>query len=279
MALLLGTSLGGASGTPAAHATDINDNPECQQMFDQMARPLVQQLLWYTNVAPQYPVTPQGRPVVTGWPYSAYGPGNGYGPGSPYGPALGPWGMGAVGPGTAPPLLYGAGALGPGGPGWQFARAQYLSSLNGVAGAPPGLSFLGVASGIANQPPGLFPVGGLGGPGTADLLSLAGLAQGEVGNALAAQATQLSVIGNVQGGAGLMQSVIGNRLAAADLNATLTDFPLNQADHLGSAIGGIQTYVNGVCPRSIPEDSSSGSNSGSSNNGSSGSNSSSNSGR
>src|SRR5581483_2274966 len=118
---------------------------------------------------------------------SAYGPGNGYGPGSPYGPAFGPWGIGAVGPGTAPPALYGMGALGPGGSAWQFAALQARTGLNGIVNAPAGLSFPGVATGIANQPPGLFPVGGIGGPGTADLLGLAGLAQGELGNLFAAQ--------------------------------------------------------------------------------------------
>jgi len=123
-----------------------------------------------------------------------------------------------------------------------------------VNAGPPGLSFLSVANGINAFGPGFPLAGGLGAPGTADLIALSGLQQGEVGNALAAQGLALSAIGNAQGGASLMQSVVGNRIGAAGLSATLADFPLSQADHLGSAIGGIQTYVNSVCPRAAPED-------------------------
>jgi len=250
--LLLAASMGSLSPGPTAHATDLNENPECQRMFDELARPIVQQLVWYASVANQSPVTPQGRPIVTGWPYSAYGPDNGYGPGSPYGPAFGPWGVGAFGPGAGGPALYGMGALGPGGPAWQFARNQVAYSVNNLAAAPTGLGFLAVANGIASQPPGLAPVGGLGGPGTADLLSLASLTQGQIGTALAAQGVGLTMVGNAQRGAGLMQSVIGNRMAAAELNATLTDFPLRESAHLGSAIVGILSYVSAVCPLAHP---------------------------
>ncbi|HEY7063444.1 MAG TPA: hypothetical protein VII06_18340 [Chloroflexota bacterium] len=254
VALVLAAAVGLGGPRATAHASDLNDTPECQQMFQQLARTPMQQMLWLSSTFSQYPLTPQGRPIVTGWPYSAYGPGNGYGPGSPYGPALGPWGIGAVGPGTAPPLFYGAGSLGPGGPTWQFARNQNLNSLNNLATAPAGLGFLAVANGIAAQPPGLAPVGGIGGPGTGDLLGLAGLAQGEIGNVFTAQGYRQSAIGNIMSGADLMQSVVGNRLGAADLNATMTGFPLDMADHLSAVIGGIQTYVNSVCPRSVPED-------------------------
>src|SRR4051812_15533880 len=100
LAALATASLVAIGTRSTAHATDVNESPECQQMFQQMAQPLMQQLLWFSSTASQYPLTPQGRPVVTGWPYSAYGPGNGYGPGSPYGPALGPWGAGAITPGA-----------------------------------------------------------------------------------------------------------------------------------------------------------------------------------
>src|SRR4051794_28321493 len=113
LALVAVASLFAVGPRSTAHATDINESPECQQMFQQLAQPVMQQMLTFTNQAGQYPLTPQGRPVVTGWPYSAYGPGNGYGPGSPYGPAFGPWGLGAVGPGTPGPAAYGLGALGP----------------------------------------------------------------------------------------------------------------------------------------------------------------------
>ncbi|HZR98848.1 MAG TPA: hypothetical protein VFE37_09090 [Chloroflexota bacterium] len=255
--VMAGSMVLGGPHTPA-HAADISDNPECQQMFERLAQPLMQQLLWFTSVANQSPLTPRGRPIVTGWPYSAYGPGNGYGPGSPYGPTFGPWGVGAYGPGAGGPLGYGLGPTGVGGPGWQFARAQVANSVAGLNAAPPGLSFLAVAAGVNAQTPGLGLVGGLGGPGTSDLIALAALQQGEIGNVFAAAGLQQSQIANRVAGAGLAQSVVGNRLAAAGLNATLADFPLNQADHLSSAIGAIQTYVSNTCPRAVPEDGQSG---------------------
>src|SRR5581483_8909104 len=111
LALLVAGAL--ALGRPhvTVYASDVNESPECQRMFQQLAEPLLQQLLWFTSMASQYPLTPQGRPVVTGWPYSAYGPGNGYGPASPYGPAFGPWGAGALAPGAGTPALFGGGRL------------------------------------------------------------------------------------------------------------------------------------------------------------------------
>src|SRR4051794_10242397 len=201
LAFLLAGALALAGAHATVYATDVNESPECQRLFQQMAEPLLQQLLWFTGVASQYPLTPQGRPVVTGWPYSAYGPGNGYGPGSAYGPAFGPWGAGAFAPGAGTPALFGGGALGPGGSGWQFARTQFATSRAGVNGAPPGLTFLSVANGINAFGPGFPLAGGLGAPGTADLIALSGLQQGEVGNALAAQGLALSAVGNAQGGA------------------------------------------------------------------------------
>src|SRR3954462_7704684 len=133
---------------PVVQATDINENPECQRMFQRYAQPYFDQMQWFGSVAAQYPLAPNGRPIMTGWPYSGYGPGNGYGPGSPYGPNFGPWGLGVTGPGTAGPAAYGLGALGPGGPAWQFARNQAVSGVAGLNAAPPGMTYLSVASGV-----------------------------------------------------------------------------------------------------------------------------------
>src|SRR5438876_7369080 len=96
-----------AAPAPHAYATDINENPVCQQMFEQLAQPYFQQMLWYAGQGSNYPLAPNARPIVTGWPYSAYGPGNGYGPGSPYGPNFGPWGIGSFGPGFGGPGGFG----------------------------------------------------------------------------------------------------------------------------------------------------------------------------
>src|SRR5262249_43696988 len=122
-ALLVVASILAFGPSPSAHATDINENPECQRMFQRYAQPYFDQMQWFGSVAPQYPLTPNGRPIMAGWPYAGYGPGNGYGPGSPYGPNFGPWGVNSFGPGFGGPGGYGITPDGFGGPVYQGAGA------------------------------------------------------------------------------------------------------------------------------------------------------------
>src|SRR2546429_312251 len=153
MVLVLLLAAGGLALHPLpAHAADLTDNPECQRMFLEQARPVYQQMMWYMSHVSDQPLTPQARPVVTGWPYSAYGPGNGYGPGTPYGPAFGPWGYGSVGPGFGGPGGYGFTPRGVGGPPDQFASAGL-----GPGPAPPGTPPPGPGGSSGAHPPPTAP--------------------------------------------------------------------------------------------------------------------------
>src|SRR5207237_5286932 len=131
---------GGSGSLAWAQDAGPNPNPECMRQFLDRTAPYAQQVLWYADQASNYPLTPQARPIVTGWPYSAYGSGNGYGPGSPYGPAFGPWGIGSFGPGFGGPFGYGIGPTGVGGPAWGTANTLAGSGVAAVANTPPGLT-------------------------------------------------------------------------------------------------------------------------------------------
>ncbi|HLH22526.1 MAG TPA: hypothetical protein VK066_08375 [Chloroflexota bacterium] len=245
-ALLLAGSALLTGPRPAAHAGDIGDHPECQRQFRDLAEPYFRQMLWYANAASLYPVGPDGRPPLYSWPASAYGPLNGYGPGSPYGPAFGAWGLGSFGPGFGGPGGFGITPLAAA--GWQFAGTQALGSLAALNNGPAGLSFAAVAAGLNAQSPGLAPGGGLGGPGTADLIALAALQQGEVGNVFAGLGFQQTLQANRIADASLRQAVVANRLAAAGLNADRTAYPLSRANDLYQVIAGIQAWVSSTCP-------------------------------
>src|SRR5919199_2843711 len=130
--------VGHASTAGAQESQDAGQNPGCMRQFLERSAPYVQQMLWYADQASNYPLSPQARPLVTGWPYSAYGPGNGYGPGSPYGPAFGPWGVGSFGPGFGGPFGYGLGPTGVGGPAWGAANAPAPTRGGALARTPPG---------------------------------------------------------------------------------------------------------------------------------------------
>jgi hypothetical protein len=246
-ALVAGAVLLGGPRAPA-HAADISDNPECQRQFRELADPVFQQMLWYANVYNQYPIGPDGRPPVYSWPSSAYGPLNGYGPGSPYGPAFGLWGFGSFGPGFGGPGGYGIGPNSIGGPAWLFGRNQFANSVAALNAAPPGLNFLSGATTANNLNPGFAGLGALGAPGTGDLLTLAGLQQGEIGNALGGASLLQAVQANRIAEAGLRQAVFANRVAAAAFNQDRTDYPLRRANDLYQVIAGIQAYVSATCP-------------------------------
>ncbi|HLI27230.1 MAG TPA: hypothetical protein VKZ60_09175 [Chloroflexota bacterium] len=158
-----------ASAGVRADETAINENPECQRLWHQLADPVLARMLWYVNAADQYPILPNGRP-----PVGAY----------PWGPAV--WAR-------------------PGGPSW-FVANNYLpygalnvglttaygfpfAPFNPLVGATP-LSTAFVAQQVAQA------AGGLSAVGAGDLIALAGLRQSEIGNVFAAGSLREAVIGN-----------------------------------------------------------------------------------
>jgi hypothetical protein len=233
---------------PPAHAADINDNPECQRQFEQLARPYFQRMLWFASQGVDYPTTANGRFVVTGWPYSAYGPGNGYGPGTPYGPNFGPWGAGSFGPGFGGPGGYGYGPNGVGGPAYQFAGGIAANEAQDLTRYPQGITGVATANQIAALPGGLAALA----PG--DLIGLTGVREGVIGTTLGGIGVQQATIANRVGEASLRQAVIANRFAAAGLSHDLSAYPFERANDINNILAGIQTYVSTTCPRAVPED-------------------------
>ena len=240
-ALLVVASILAFGPSPTARATDINENPECQRMFQRYAQPYFDQLQWFGSVASQYPLTPNGRPIMTGWPYAGYGPGNGYGPGSPYGPNFGPWGLSSFGPGFGGPGGYGITPDGFGGPVYQGAGAYAAIGTAALAAYPPGTSAPSVANSLALNP-------GISDLAPADLLALGGLRQSLVGNVQGAIGIQQAMIGNRISDAGLRQAVIANRFSAYSANSDQASYPYLRLNDLGNAIQGVSTYVQNMCP-------------------------------
>src|SRR3954470_16461953 len=255
IALVMAASLLVVGPSPSVHATDINDNPECQQMFQRLAQPYFDQMQSFGSVAAQYSLAPNGRPIMAGWPYAGYGPGNGYGPGSPYGPNFGPWGALAFGPGFGGPGGYGITPDGFGGPVYQGAGAYAAQATANLAAYPAGTGALGVANSLAANP-------GIGGLAPADLVALGGLRQSLVGNVQGAIGIQQAMIGNRISDAALRQGVIANRFSAYSANSDMASWPYLRLNDMGNAIQGVSTYVQNLCPRAIPEDSAAGSGSG-----------------
>ena len=222
-------------------------DPDCQQQFMQAAAPIYQQIVYYANHTSDLPLTPQGRPIVTGWPYSAYGPGNGYGPGSPYGPTFGPWGIGSFGPGFGGPGAYGYTPTGLGGGPSVVAAAIAANGIQALNAFPPGASTTAVANQLAASP------GGLAAAANADLIGLGALGQAQAGNVIGASALQQSLIGNQYSGASLRQLVVSNRLSAGSLNAALSSYPSTVGSNLGSMLLAILGYWSNACPPATPE--------------------------
>jgi hypothetical protein len=241
--LVLLLAAGGVLLRPASlvQATDINENPECQQMFQRLAQPYFDQMQWFGSVATQYPLAPNGRPIMTGWPYSGYGPGNGYGPGSPYGPNFGPWGALSFGPGFGGPGGYGITPDGFGSPVYQGAGAYAAQATASLAAYPAGTGALGVANSLAANP-------GIAGLAPADLVALGGLRQSLIGNVQGAIGIQQAMIGNRISDAALRQGVIANRFSAYSANSDLASFPYARLNDLSNAIQGVSTYVQNMCP-------------------------------
>ncbi len=216
VALLLLASITAARPLAVAYADDVNQNPECQRLWWQLAGPVVQRMLYYVQAADQYPMLPNGRPPVGNGPLPAY-----------------PW---------AP------GIYGPGGPGYSFAGAYALNGMRGVAltSTPfypasattlPGGTPLSVPF-VANQV--ATAAGGVGAVAPADLIALADVRQSQIGNVLSA----IDVRNNV----------VANRLAAADFQLNYAAYPMAQAVNYREVLEGLDFHVRNVCPRAPAED-------------------------
>ncbi|HLH24013.1 MAG TPA: hypothetical protein VK066_15930 [Chloroflexota bacterium] len=203
-----------------AHADDISENPQCQQLWDQLATPVAMRMMRYVQAADAYPMLPNGRPPV----------------------GLYPWAPAVYGaPGFAPPG---------GGASWQLYRGYlpyglqqarlttafgYPGALNLPTGGSP-LSPAYVANQIITNTPGGIPALA---PG--DLIGLSGLHQAEIANLFTA--------------AGTREAVVGNGLGAADFNLNYASYPMAQAVNYREVLEGLDFYVRNICPRAVPEDS------------------------
>jgi hypothetical protein len=206
-----------ARPTDVAHAEEIpiNQAPECQRMWMQLAGPVTQRMLYYVQAADQYPMLPNGRPSVGTFP-------------APY-----PWA----------PAIYG-----PGGPGYNFAggygaygaRSIALTGAPGYPGpvfTPPGgtpLSLPFVANQVVNA------AGGIGAVPAGDLIGLAEVRQSQAANVLFA--------------ADVRNNIVGTRLAAADFNLNYAGYPMAQAVNYREVLEGLDFYVRNACPRAPAED-------------------------
>jgi hypothetical protein len=218
LAVLVAASAFALGPRTPARAQEINANPQCQQLWDQLATPVAMRMMAMVQAADQYPMMPNGRPPV----------------GAPY-----PWAAGVYGQRGFPPPG--------GGASWQLYRGYLpygvqnvnLTTAFGYPGGlnlPPGGSPLSPAF-VANQ---LITAGGLPAVAPPDLISLSALHQAE--------------IANLFGAAGTREAVIGNGLAAADFNLNYAGYPLAQAVNYREVLEGLDFYVRNMCPRAVPED-------------------------
>ncbi len=201
-------------------AQDLAGTPECQRMWDQVATPVAQRMIYYTQAADQYPMLPNGRPPV----------------GAPY-----PWAPGVYGQRGLPPPG--------GGYSWQLARGYVPYGLQQVRlttafGYPGGLNLPNGGNPfspafVGNQLVAQAP-GGLPGVAPGDLIGLSGLHQAEVGSLFVA--------------AGTREAVIGSGLGAADFNLNYAAYPLAQAVNYREVLEGLEIYMRNACPRAVPED-------------------------
>jgi hypothetical protein len=226
-ALLILLVMAGALATQpasAAHAQDtgVNQNPDCQRLWMELAGPVVQRMMYYVQAADQYPMMPNGRPVVSGPPV-------GY-----------PWS----------PQMYA-----PGGPGYNFvgnygAFGARGLALTGVPGYPfntvnplPGgtpLSLPFVANQVVNT------AGGLANVAPGDLIGLAD--------------SRLGLAGNVIGAVDVRNNIVGTRLGMAQFNMDYSAYPMTMAVNYREVLEGLDFHVRNACPRAPAEDSRNGSN-------------------
>jgi hypothetical protein len=211
---------GGALFQPAmpTHADDVNQNPECQRLWMELAGPVVQRMMYYVQAADQYPMMPNGRPMVGG------GPGF---PGYPWAPGV----YAPYGPGYN--FLGGYAAHGIRNVALTSAPLYPLSGATLPGGTPLSLPF------VANQV--ATAAGGIGAVAPGDLIGLADVRQSQVGNVL--------------GAIDVRNNIVGNRLAAADFNLNYAGYPMAQAVNYREVLEGLDFHVRNVCPRAIPDDS------------------------
>lgn len=221
IALLLLVGAAWVRPAPVAHADDVSQNPECQRLWMELAGPVVQRMMYYVQAADQYPMMPNGRPMVGG------GPGF---PGYPWAP----------------------GVYAPYGPGYNFLGGYAANGIRNVAltsapfyplsaatlpgGTPLSVPFVAnqvatAAGGIAAVPPG-------------DLIGLADIRQSQIGNLL--------------GAIDIRNNIIASRLAAADFNLNYAGYPMAQAVNYREVLEGLDFHVRNVCPRAPAEDSNGG---------------------
>ena len=155
LALLVAVSALGLAPRTPARAQEISANPQCQQLWDQLATPVATRMMAMVQAADQYPMLPNGRPPV----------------GAPY-----PWAAGVYGaPGFPPPGGGASWALYRGylPYGLQNARLTTAFGYPGALNLPGGGSPLSPAF-VANQ---IITAGGLPAVAPPDLISLSGLHQ------------------------------------------------------------------------------------------------------
>jgi len=216
-----------AAPAPHAYATDINESPECQAMWNQLATPVASRMLAFVQAADQYPLLPNGRPTV-GPPSYPWGPGVYLAPGGVPG-YNGPYYGGAGIPGVPPNVV----------PGFPFPQGPAI----GIPGFPfgtvagnnvPRLSVPLVTNQIVNA------AGSIGQVAPPDLIALGALRQ--------------ALVANQQGFANLYQSYVGTNLTAADFNLNYAGYPMAQAVNYREVLEGLDFYVRNMCPRAVPED-------------------------
>ena len=206
-----------ARPTDVAHADDIpiNQSPECQRMWMQLAGPVVQRMMYYVQAADQYPMLPNGRPSVGSFP-------------GPY-----PWA----------PAIYG-----PGGPGYNFVGGYAAYGARSLASHQrTGLPWSRVhAAGrhpivaALRGEPGRDAAGGIGAVAPGDLVGLGGL--------------RLVEAGNVTSAVDVRNNIVGTRLAAADFNLNYAGYPMAQAVNYREVLEGLDFHVRNACPRAPTED-------------------------
>ena len=68
LAALAAASIVAMGPRATAHADDIANKPQCQQMWDQLATQVATRMLAYEQAADNYPMQPNGRPPVGAYP-------------------------------------------------------------------------------------------------------------------------------------------------------------------------------------------------------------------
>ena len=219
LALLLAATASVVAPRAPAYADDtaINQNPECQRLWMQLAGPVASRMMDYVRAADQYPILPNGRPTIQGAGVPPY----------PWAPNI--WGPG--GPGYN--FVGGYAANGARGLGLTTAPFYPYSSVTPPGGTPLSLPY------VANQV--VTTAGGISAVGPGELVALSAVQQNQIGNVL----TAVDVRNNL----------VGTRLSAADFNLNYAAYPMQQAVNYREVLEGLDFFVRNACPRTPSEDS------------------------